>query len=85
MADLDVAVRVRFLALGEQKIKDAARDLTAFGKAAQRLSGTATARFGAEMNRAWTATAKLGGALDRTAAAAGKTSTSMKALGGTAP
>jgi DNA adenine methylase len=82
MADLDVAVRLKFLTQGEGKLKDAAKDIAAFGKSVNQLSGRATGRFGADLNKAWHASTKLGGSLDKSAKAAGKTATAMRSIGG---
>lgn len=81
MADLDVAVRLKFLTDGEGRLKAAAKDLAAFGKSVNQLSGRATGRFGSDLNKAWHASAKLGGSLDKSARAAGKTANAMRAIG----
>jgi TP901 family phage tail tape measure protein len=81
MADLDVAVRLKFLTQGEEKLKAAARDLQAFGKATGKLSTTATGRLGGDLTRAWTASVKLGGALDKSAGAAKRTAASLNRIG----
>lgn len=81
MADLDVAVRLKFLTDGEGKLKAAAKNLADFGKSASKLSGRATGRFGGDLNKAWQASVKLGGALNKSAAAANKTATGVRAIG----
>ncbi|PPD09614.1 MAG: phage tail tape measure protein [Methylocystis sp.] len=81
MADLDVAVRLKFLTDGEGKLKAAAKSLADFSKSASRLSGRATGRFGGDLNKAWHASVKLGGALDKSAKSAGKTATGLRAIG----
>lgn len=81
MADLDVAVRLKFLTDGEGKLKAATKSLADFGKSASRLSGRATGRFGGDLNKAWHASVKLGGALDKSAKSAGKTATGLRAIG----
>lgn len=81
MADLDVAVRLKFLTAGEEKLKAAARDLQAFGKASGKLSTAATGRLGGDLSKAWTASVKLGGALDKSAGAASRTAASLNRIG----
>ncbi|WP_424361804.1 phage tail tape measure protein [Methylocystis parvus] len=81
MADLDVAVRLRFLTTGDEKLKAAARDLQAFGKASGNLSAAATGRLGGDLTKAWSASAKLGGALDKTAGAATRTAGALNRIG----
>lgn len=78
MADLDVAVTLKFLTTGSEKLKAAARDLAAFGK----VGGKASGRLGGDMSKAWSASVKLGGALDKSAAAAGKTAAAIRSIGG---
>ena len=80
MADLDVAVTLKFLTTGADKLKTAARDLQAFGK----IGNKATGRFGGDMTKAWTASVKLGGALNKSAGAAGKTAAAIRSIGGAA-
>ncbi len=77
MADLDVAVTLKFLTTGTEKLKAAARDLAAFGK----VGGKASGRLGGDMSKAWSASVKLGGALDKSAAAAGKTAAAIRSIG----
>lgn len=81
MADLDVAVRLKFLTDGEGKLKGAAKNFAAFGKSVNQLSGRASGRFAGDLNKAWHASVKLGGGLDKSAKAAGKTATGMRAIG----
>lgn len=80
MADLDVAVTLKFLTTGADKLKTAARDLQAFGK----IGNKATGRFGGDMTKAWTASVKLGGALNKSAGAANKTAAAIRSIGGSA-
>lgn len=81
MADLDVAVRLKFLTSGDDKLKAAARDLQAFGKASGKLSTAATGRLGGDLTKAWTASVKLGGALDKSAGAASRTAAGLGRIG----
>lgn len=81
MADLDVAVKLRFVALGADKLRIATRDLTAFGRASKGLSTAATGRLSGDLTRVWTASVKLGGALDRTAGAATRTAAGLGRIG----
>ncbi|MCC3246124.1 phage tail tape measure protein [Methylocystis sp. WRRC1] len=81
MADLDVAVRLKFLTQGQDQLKGAARALNDFGKASAKLSGSASGRFSGSLTRAWTASAKLGGALDKSASAAARTAGALNRIG----
>jgi TP901 family phage tail tape measure protein len=70
MADLDVAVRLKFLTSGEGELKAAAKDIAAFGKSLNQLSGKATGRFAADLDKATRASQRLQATLGKSAKSA---------------
>jgi len=81
VTDLDVAVRLRFLALGEEKLKVATKDVAAFTRATQGLSTQAGARLSSDLTRATATTVRFGGALDRASTAATRTAGGLSRIG----
>lgn len=81
MADLNLAVRLRFLTMGEEKLKASNSALSAFKNSLQKLSAVAGRAFSSNVAKATTTTARLHGALDKASTSSARAARGLDKIG----